>query len=329
MKPVNTLVALLVFGGLSLAQTPPLRLEKTIPLPGVEGRIDHLAADINGRRLFVAALGNHSVEVVDIDAGKVVHHIPNLKEPQGLFYWPSKNRLYAACAGDGSVRAFDGASFQPLETYDFNEDADNLRFDTRANELFVGYADGALGVVNVELGSRVGETMLDGHPESFQLEQTGPRIFVNVPKTTVGAHVTVIDRRTRSVVAKWPLPGVKANFPMALDETNHRLFIGCRFPMTLLVLDTRDGKIRAREEIPADADDLFYDSTTRRIYVSGGAGFIGVLTQTDADHYQPAIRIPTAPGARTSLFVEKWKRLFVAVPHRGKQAAALMVFATE
>ena len=306
-----------------------LRLLTTIPMPGVEGRIDHLAADVQGQRVFVAALGNHSVEVVDIKTGKVIHSIKNLNEPQGLYYWAAKDRLYVASAGDGSLRVFDGTSFAPLKTIDFNSDADNLRFDEKSQELFVGYGDGALGVFNVTLGSRVGETVLDGHPESFQLEMKGPRIFVNVPEGSGGAHIAVVDRRTRTIVAKWPVHGAKANFPMALDEASHRLFVGCRFPMQMLVLDTSDGNIVAREEIPGDTDDLFYDAATKRIYVTGGAGFIGVLAQKDAGHYEPLNRVPTAPGARTSLFVPEWKRLIVAAPRRGKQGAALLVFSTE
>jgi DNA-binding beta-propeller fold protein YncE len=278
----------------------PLRLEKTIPLPNVNGRIDHFAADVAGQRLFVAALGNNTVEVVDLAAGKVVHSIRGLKEPQGLLYWPETNRLYVANAVDGHVRVYDGRTFEQTQEYDLSGDADNIRFDAPAKEIFVGYGNGALGVINGELKSRVGETMLDAHPESFQLEKQGPRIFVNVPGAE---NVTVIDRRTRTVVAKWPVTGAKSNFPMALDEASHRLFLGCRKPAKLLVLDTASGKQTASLDISGDTDDLFYDAALKRIYVSGGAGSITVLQQKGPDDYQALATIPTAPGARTSLFV--------------------------
>jgi len=302
----------------------PLRLEKTIPLPNVNGRIDHFAADVAGQRLFVAALGNNTVEVVDLAAGKVVHSIRGLKEPQGLFYWPETNRLYVANAVDGHVRVYDGRTFEQIQEYDLSGDADNIRFDAVAKEIFVGYGNGALGVINGELKSRAGETMLDAHPESFQLENQGPRIFVNMPGAE---NVTVVDRRTRTVIAKWPVTGAKSNYPMALDEANHRLFLGCRKPAKLLVLDTTSGKQTVSLDITGDTDDLFYDAALQRIYVSGGAGSITVLQQKGPDDYQALATIPTAPGARTSLFVPEIKRLFVARPHRGTQESGLLVFA--
>jgi DNA-binding beta-propeller fold protein YncE len=302
----------------------PLRLESTIPLPNVNGRIDHLGVDVQGKRLFVSALGNNTVEVVDLASGQIVHTIRGLKEPQGIFYWADTNRLYVANGVDGHVLVFDGTSFEQIHEYDLSGDADNIRFDAGAKEVFVGYGSGALGVINVDLKSNVGETMLDGHPEGFQLEKQGPRVFINVPNA---GNVTVVDRRTRTVKAKWQVTGAKSNFPMALDEANHRLFIGCRKPAKMLVLDLADGKEIASVDITADTDDLFYDAQLKRIYVSGGAGSISVIEQKDADHYSVSATIPTAEGARTSLLVPELKRLYVARPHRGKQPAALLVFA--
>jgi DNA-binding beta-propeller fold protein YncE len=319
---VRRALIFVVWGSMLSAQ--PLRLESTIPLPNVNGRIDHFSVDIAGQRLFVSALGNNTVEVVDLKAGKVVHTIRGLKEPQGLFYWPETNRLYAANGVDGHVRVYDGRSFEQIHEYDLSGDADNIRFDAGAKEVFVGYGSGALAVINVDLKARVGETMLDEHPESFQLEKQGPRIFVNVPEA---GNVTVVDRRTRTVKEKWPVTGAKSNFPMALDEANHRLFLGCRKPAKLLALDTSSGKQIASVDITGDTDDLYYDAALKRIYVSGGAGSVTVIEQKDPDHYEMIATIPTAPGARTSLFVPEFQRLYVARPHRGKQAAGLLVFA--
>ncbi len=321
---MKTFLGLLAFAAILSAQ--PLRLETTIPLPNVEGRIDHFSVDVSGQRLFVSALGNNTLEVVDLKAGKVAHTIRGVKEPQGLFYWPETNRLYAANADDGHVRVYDGSSFQLLHEYELSGDADNIRFDPQAKEIFVGYGNGALAVINADLKANVGETMLDAHPESFQLEKQGPRIFINVPEA---GNVTVVDRRTRTVKEKWPVTGAKSNFPMALDEANHRLFLGCRRPAKLLVLDTANGKQIAGVDITGDTDDLFYDAAKKRIYVSGGAGSVSVLQQKDPDHYETIATIPTAPGARTSLFVPDFKRLYVARPHRGKVGAALLVFAVE
>jgi DNA-binding beta-propeller fold protein YncE len=146
---------------------------------------------------------------------------------------------------------------------------------------------------------------------------------------THARHVAVIDRDKGAVIAKWPVNEAAANFPMALDEADHRLFIGCRDPAKLLVLDTETGKTVASIDIVGDTDDLFYDAANKRIYVSGGEGRVTVIDQADADNYKATSQISTAPGARTSFFVSKSGLLFVAVPHRGLQAAELRVFKGE
>ncbi len=94
----------------------PLKLEKTIPLSGVEGRIDHLSVDLNNQRLFVAALGNNTVEILDIKGAKRLHTISGLHEPQGVLYLPDDNRLFVASAKDGTCRIYDASSLKLLKT---------------------------------------------------------------------------------------------------------------------------------------------------------------------------------------------------------------------
>jgi DNA-binding beta-propeller fold protein YncE len=305
----------------------PLKLVRTIPLPGVEGRIDHLGVDLVGHRLFVAALGNNTVEVVDLNAGQRILTLKSLREPQGVLFLPSLNRIYVANGEDGKVTIFEGTSFRPLHTIEFSGDADNIRYDADARQAYIGYGSGALGIVDVgAMARKVGDIPLEGHPESFQLEKSGTRIFVNVP--TAG-HIAVIDRRARAVTLKWPLPGNPQNFPMALDEDEHRLFAGCRKPAHVAVIDTNTGKIVAQIDCVGDTDDLFYDAALRRLYVSGGEGFLSVFQEQNPDHYTQLGKIPTAAGARTSLFVPNLKRFYLAVPHRGAQAAGVRVYETQ
>jgi len=304
----------------------PLKFVRTIPLPGVEGRIDHLSVDLLRRRLFVAALGNNTVEVVDLNAGQRVQTIKGLHEPQGILSVPSLNRIYVANGEDGKLTIFYGTSLSPSRTIDFSGDADNVRYDFEARQVYVGYGSGALGIVDVVTARKVGDIPLDGHPESFQIERSGTRIFVNVP--TAG-HIAIVDRRARAVTLKWPLPGHQQNFPMALDEDDHRLFVGCRKPAHVAVIDTNSGKIVAQLDCVGDTDDLFYDATLRRLYVSGGEGFLSVFQQQDPDHYTDLAKIPTAAGARTSLFVPVLKRFYLAVPRRGAQNAEVRVYETQ
>jgi DNA-binding beta-propeller fold protein YncE len=319
---------ILAFGGGPCAESPGqssdlLTQIQTIPLDGVAGRIDHFGLDAKGKRLFVGALGNDTVEVVDLTAGKVTQHIRNLPAPQGIGFAPESNRLAVANDQDGSCRLYDGTSLQQTATIELKDDADNVRYDNVSRRFWVGYGDGGLAEIDPESGKQLADVKLDAHPESFQLETKGKRIFVNVPNA---GHIAVVDRETGTVIEKIPLKEARANFPMALDEADQRLFIGCRSPAKLLVLDTETGKTVAALDIVGDTDDLFYDTANKRIYVSGGEGRVTVISQTNADKYEVAGQVATAPGARTSFFVPETGRLYVAVPHRGEQKAELRVF---
>jgi DNA-binding beta-propeller fold protein YncE len=307
-------------------EAPPLRLLQTVPLPGVEGRIDHLAIDVKGERLFVAALGNDTVEVIDLRTGTRIHSIAGLHEPQGVSCAAQVNRLFVANGRSGTVDVFDGTTFNAISSVELSDDADNVRYDSADQRLYVGYGNGALGIIDAEHTQRVGDIALAGHPESFQLEIAGPRIFVNVPSAR---HIAVVDRHERRVVATWPLSQAQGNFPMALDEAHQRLLVGVRQPARLIVFDTGSGKPVSDIAIVGDADDLFYDAARRRIYVSGGQGVIDVIGQQGPDRYTILTQVPTAPGARTSLFVPELHRLYVALPHRRSEPAEIRAFAAE
>jgi DNA-binding beta-propeller fold protein YncE len=299
-----------------------LHLEKEIPLPGVEGRVDHFSADDSGQRVFLAALGNSSVEVIDVRQGERIAEIKGLKEPQGVYYDAKTSRLYVATGGDGKLRIYDGKSLAPQTTLEFGDDADNVRFDRQASEIWVGYGSGGIGIID-SIAQKVGTVSLGSHPESFQFDQTTDRVYVNVPKEL---GVAVVDRKTRSVIAKWGLGASFANYPMALDDANKRLFVGCRLPARLVILDTSSGGVVATLPIVGDTDDVFYDARKHSIYVIGGAGAVDVLRQRDPNNYERVARIPTASGARTGFFAAASNRLYVAVPHRGSQAAKVLQY---
>lgn len=318
MPQIAAALCMLLAAGAAVAEQPPLTRTRVIALPGVEGRIDHMAIDVKGQRLFVAALGNNSVEVVDVGEGKWLRRISGLREPQGVAYLAESDRLVVASAGDGSCRVFDGRTYAPLQNIDCKPDADNVRFDPLAKFLYVGYGDGALAVIDCEKGTRLADIALEGHPESFQLEPQGRRIFVNVP---AARHIAIVDWKQKSVVAKWSLPHQQANFPMALDAAHHRLLVGCRQPAKMVVIDTQSGKLVVTLACAGDADDLFYDVAGKRIYVSGGAGEISVFQQAAPDSYQLLANVPSASGARTCLLVAETRTLYLAVPHRGRQPA--------
>lgn len=285
------------------ANTNVLTFVKTIPLPDVRGRIDHFALDAKEQRLFLAALGNDTVEMIDLAAGKRVRTIGDCSEPQGVAFAPAENHLLIANGGSGVVKILDATSFKVLHEIKNLSDADNARY---ADGLFyVGYSDG-LAVINATNGELTADIPLDGHPESFRLEKSGGRIFVNVPEAR---EIEVVDRAQRKIIARWPVE-FGGNFPMALDEANHRLFIGCRRPARLLMLDANNGKKIGEATISSDTDDVFYDPKRKLIYVSCGGGFIDVI---DAGDYHLRGRITTEGGARTSFFAPERNEFFLAV----------------
>ena len=301
---------------------PALELQSSIALPGVKGRIDHLSVDVGGHRLFVAALGNGTVEVLDTQRNHR-DSIRGFGEPQGVLYIASSNRLFIANGQGSRVDIIDAGTLGVLKRIEDMPDADNLRYDPVARKVVVGYGSGALRVIDPATGEGGGDIHLPGHPESFQLESNGARAFVNVPE----AHaVVVVDRKKGSVIARWPLSNASANFPMALDEASHRLFVGSRSPAVLLVYDTESGKLVARVETGSDADDIFYDARRKRIYVVCGEGRVDVVRHEGGDRYVLESSVSTSPRARTGLFVPEEDRLYVAAPAVGSSTARILVY---
>jgi DNA-binding beta-propeller fold protein YncE len=306
---------LIVATGLTAARgADTLVLQRTIPLPGVSGRIDHCAYDRFGQRLFVAALGNNSVEVVDVANGRVLGSLPGFNEPQGIAYVRELNRLFVANGGDGSVCIMDGSSFSTRTILQLGSDADNVRYDRTARQIAVGYGEGGLALIEPGTGKIETQVELVAHPESFQLEQKGPRIFINVPDAQ---HIAVVDRTTRRVLSRWRV-STGGNFAMALDEDGHRLFVGCRSPARLLVLSSTDGKELGRADLHGDCDDVFFDPARHRLYATCGAGYVDVFSVGNGANVKRTDGVITVPGARTSYF--DGQRLYVAVPQRDTPA---------
>jgi DNA-binding beta-propeller fold protein YncE len=313
-------------------ESAPLVLVRIIPIPGVEGRFDHMAVDNKGGRVFAAIYGNDSVEAIDTARGRRVHSIQEgFIKPQMVAYLPDMNRIVVSSEGDGSCKIFDADTYNLIGTVKYSDDADQLRYDPATKRVYVAYGDdaeSAIGVFDATTNKKIGEDFkLAAHPESFQLEEKGPKIFVNLASIS---QIAVIDRNTHKI-EKWKLQSAGTNFPMALDETNRRLFVAARKPARLLVLDMDSGKEIASLPGAIDTDDMSYDADRKRIYVTSGEGFIFVYQQIDADRYQRIAKIPTAIGARTSAYtgqVGKHNSFYLAVPARANRGAELWVYET-
>ena len=315
-------------GGVAASrELPPLQLVAQIPVPDVSGRIDHFTVNAKARQLIFSALGNNTVEIFNVFEGRIVQRLRGLKEPQGALYVPGFDKAFVANAGNRTVSVFDGKTFALRKTIELGDDPDNVRWDEASKRVFVGYGEdgtGAIAMIDPATETHVGTDLKTGggHPESFQLEKKGTRIFVNVPDDS--DSVEVIDRKDGKLT-KWGLNGAKANFPMALDEDNHRLFVVSRRPPLLIVLDTETGKEVARLPSVAASDDLYYDAARKRVYAIGGEGFVRVYQQNGPNRYQIRADIPTTVGVRTGFFIGN--TLYVGVPATGSQPAQLWTYA--
>jgi len=307
----------------------PLVLTEAIPLEGIKGRFDHFGT--SGRKLFVSALGNNTVEVIDISGRTLEHTITGVPNPQGVVYASEENKLFVG-SSKGKLYIYDGTSFDLITEIDFHGDVDNLRYDAANKRVYVGYGDeetGAIGAVDAATNKRIEEEYkLGAHPESFQLETSGPNIYVNLPDLK---QIAVINRSTHAI-SRWPLT-LEHNFPMALDEADRRLFVGTHEPARLAVFDTTSGHMIAALPSVQDADDLYYDAARKRIYMAGGEGLIYAFQQKGPDHYQLLVKIPSSLGARTAGYFGKGKkgfdRFYLAVPARADHGAEIWIYTVQ
>jgi len=308
---------------------PPLILTGTISMPNVEGRIDHFAIDPGGR-LFVCVVGNDTVEVLKTLTDKRIHTMAAVPHPQGAVYAPKLKKLFVG-SRDGKLYVYDGTSFDLITFNSFDGDVDNLRYDEAGKRVYVAHGDGetaGIAVIDAKTNQRLSEDFkLGAHPESFQMEKSGPAIFVNLPDLH---EIAVLNRSTRGIT-KWPLTHIEENFPMALDEAGHQLFVGSRTPPRLIVFDTESGHLITAIRTAADSDDFYYDYAYKRVYVPGGQGFVSVFQQSDPDHYQLIRKVPSALGARTAGYAAKTgqkgrDRFYLAVPGRQGHSAEVWIF---
>lgn len=298
-----------------------LVLEAAIPLEGVQGGFDLMAADAQGARLFLAAEENGSLEIIDLSAKRRIKSISGMAEPKWVVFRPEMKRLYVS-NGDGRVREFNSDTYEAGSVRELREKANNLRFDTTTGELFVGIGKtfGAIAVIDAQRGQVTAEIPLAAFPKQFEVE--GDRIYVNVPTAN---HIAVVSRSKKRVIETWPVRAATGNVPMGYDRKGHRLFVGCE-PGKLAVFETPSGREIASVDIDAEADGLYYDDSRKLIYVSCGSGFIDVLRQLNADRYERVERIDTVKGAATSLFVPELDRYYLAVPAHDGKSAELRVF---
>ena len=304
-------VAALLFSSLAAAADPaPLELLQTITLKGKAGKLDHLGLDAKRERLFLANKINNTLDVVDLKTGKLLQQVANQSGVQGIAFAPELDRLFVALGTGGFCNVFNGEDYKLQKTIKFADDADNARYNPKTNLVYVAHAEKALGVIDARTLELKTDIKLPGGAEGIELETGRPRLYLNVPPSLV----VVIDTDKNEVVNKYSLKLAAQNNPLALDEPNHRLFLGCKKSPMVVVMDTESGKEIASVPIPGDIDDLVFDAKRKRLYALCGEGAIAVIRQVDADHYEALAKVPTDKGARTGYFDANTGKLYLGVP---------------
>ncbi len=316
-----------------LAQTlaPAFHPARTIVLPGVSGKFDHLSIDVEDNRLFIAATGNHSVEVIDLKTDKVQQSITGLGKPHGLAWVAETGSLYIADGALGELQVYTGKPLALAGKIKLSDDADDMVYDEADHLLFVGHGgSGAtnpakVAVVDTKSFSLAANLAVATHPEALDIDPQSGRVFANIAESN---EVAVIDSATKTIAARWKLTRAADNVPMAFDGEHQSLYVACRTPGMLVALDAATGKEVASLPAAGGADDLFYDPALRRVYLISGAGEVDSYQVDAAKNLHALDVLHTAAGAKTSLFVPAQNLLYVAVPRASDNPPEIRVYST-
>ncbi len=300
-----------------------LKVEKVIEMPGVTGRIDHMAFNLKDNTLYVAALGNNTVQAIDLNTGTIGRSIKGVDEPQGLSYIPEQNEIAVASGSTGDCIFYNATTFQKVASVHLAGDADNIRYDAIDRKMYVGYGKGGMAMIDPATHKQIGDVKLPAHPESFQLDKKNNRLYVNLPDDH---SIAVIDLKSFKVVDTWKINKLRANFPMTLDTATNHVIVGFRHPAVLVVYDGKTGNEITRNDLVDDVDDVFCDAAKQLVLASGGGGFINIFQKASGSTYKLVANIASRDGARTSFLVPSLRTFFVAERATGGKNAAIVVY---
>ncbi|MDB5136044.1 MAG: hypothetical protein JWP37_2647 [Mucilaginibacter sp.] len=303
-----------------------LTLQKEIVLSNVKGRIDHIDINIKDQIAYVAALGNNTLEIVDLKNGKVTRSITGLDEPQGVAYISKHQEILVANGGTGECGFYNALTLKKTGSIKLPDDADDVRYDAETDKIYVGYGSGGIAIIDAASRKQVGNIVLPAHPESFQIDIKANKLWVNLPGSGM---IGVADIKQLKLIAKWSKLLPRANFPMAYDEVQHRIIVGYRVPAKLIVCDSETGKELFSGPMVGDVDDLYWDAKSKQVYISGGGGAVDIFKQMSDTDYKQIAHIKTRSGARTSLLVPELGLFLIAARESGGEKATLLVYQTK
>jgi len=307
----------------------PLVLLRTTSLPDITGDFDHFAVDLEHNRLYASAEVHHSIEVFDLKTGEHLRSAPGVSTPHTIAYVPETNRLLVADGGDNSCRILDGNDLHQIASVPLEAGPDAGVYDAEHHLFYVGNGGRTaktdysyITVVDADKAKEVRKIRINANNlEAMAIDPATKLLYVNMRDK---AQVAVVDLEKGEVRQTWSVAGLQLNTPLSLDAANHRLFIAGRKPGKFFVLDTETGKTVAMLDCVETADDMTYDPSRGRIYITGTGGAT-VIEQQSPDRYHTVAQFATNSG-KTSIYVPQLQQFYIIHTKTPEDAAALQVY---
>jgi DNA-binding beta-propeller fold protein YncE len=317
----------------ALAQgAPPLKLIKSVTLPGYTGDFDHFAIDRQRGRFLVAAEDHATLEIFDLKTGQHLKTISGFGAPHTILIRPSSSIILVTDSDKQMTAVLNAETYEKNGSVTLTPGADSAGYDAVANIWYIvtGGKDvdmktAKIEAINPDTGKKLGEIKFnDNHVEAMAIEKGGDRLFINLAQTN---KLAVVNRKTMKEIAEWPVPAAKANAMVTFDEAAKRLYVVCREPGMVVVMNSDTGAVVSTAPAPLRADEVMMDVATHRLYVPGGEGYIGVYDTSNPDSIKMLAKVTSAPGAKTGVLLPDLKKMLVAAsPGDTKNPAKILTF---
>lgn len=309
-----------------------VKLIQSVNLPGYTGDFDHFAVDFDRNRLLLAAEDHGTLEVFNLKTAAHLKTVSGFGNPHSILVRKGVSTVFVTDSEKQGPTIRDADTYTKKQAVPLTPGSDTSKYDAASNVLYVvtGGKDvdmktANLEAVNPDTGAKLGSiTFPDNHVEAMSFVDGDPRLFINLTQTN---KLAVIDRKTMKVLKVWPVPSAQQNAMVAFDPTQHRLYVVCRSPGMVVVMNSDTGAVVSTLAAPLRSDEVQYDAAAHRLYVPGGEGYMGIYDTSDADHLKLAEKVKTEPGAKTGLLIPSMHRLFLAVsPGDTKAMAKILAY---
>jgi DNA-binding beta-propeller fold protein YncE len=313
-------------------QRSSVQLIKSVDLPGYSGDFDHFAADYDHNRLLLAAENHGTLEVFDLKTLDHLGTVTGFGNPHSILVRKGVATVFVTDSTKHNATIRDAISYAKKQTVNLTLGSDTAKYDAVSNILYVvtGGKDvdmktANLEAVNPDTGAKLGSIVFhDNHVEAMAFVESDPRLFINLTQTN---KLAVVERKSMKVIATWPVPPAQQNAMVAFDPAQHRLYVVCRSPGMVVVMNSDTGAVVGTQPAPLRADEVQYDESSHRLYVPGGEGYMGIYDTSDPNHLRIVEKVTTAPGAKTALLIPAMHRLFLAVsPGESKAMAKVLTY---